>query len=895
MTMKKAIIFFVATLGLCFANAQDRIYVHQTQGNVEAYAVKQVDSLNFEQSQNHFAIIAPTDTLRVGERITMTTTPTEGYLSTYWYPEDADIVTSQSTSWLEALITAKNIGFTHIYATADGNIASAPMQVIGRATSTGNTEIYWNLLTYDAQSGTNIPFTAEYDSKEDIEHTEIWYDVNEVEIRHAECPIVNFQYADTINTQHQQSAKAKDFAHNQSLYSEAVGAYSLADNFPVHLPDSLLSSTFVNDFTSDEAVNKYAGTDFPKKFKDKLQSRMDYADYVLIFRRLGLMDYSICTNNQDTMPYLDWITDSTYNANTATWEKHFKQNDTIWSKTNVDTIGMKIDSYEKLINLGGRPPKYDTIIVYDTTYIIKPWIDEIVYVYPQIMERVNQTWNDSVSFLDLIASYNGYSFTYDKHYLLNTEFHVCGKDNRLLKQSDMKTVSVQHNGDIVRISPVATPIVHMPVQLNVEVSPYYQSKALTYECIFPRGTKNANDEILSSMTMTNILAEFPKTLVFSHVGSQAIQIYVYDNGKYLDDYTINLHVGYQKEVPTLYYAEVNGYLKAIKLTNGDQPEDMNIFPYDLGIRSGDHPFNILYHNDKLYVLDAGAQWYYINDAEGNLGDGKISVVAKDGSTVETMLSNVGGPAFQDPFFGYIENDYLYYSDRNVGIIRLPLSTRNAIYSANEYPYYVQQNTLGYYNNGWAYGSIGGTFSKINGVWHWAKYYNGYGIFRFKDSDIFSNAIIGGAPQPEDGIALEGSAFMPKSFVYAAKSNKICFTLLGSGNEGFYVCTLDELNAITKSSDLAQYKKSFQGYSFIPDMTGKNASMEGQISELAGICQMAYDEVNDCVYFAYRNHGYTAGPDSGIYRYDVNRDQVTCLIRGVLAYGLTINNQPSKLF
>lgn len=894
--MKKAIILFVAIIGLCFANAQDRIYVHKTQGNVEAYAVKQVDSLNFEKSNHHFAIIAPTDTLRVGERITMTTTPTEGYLSTYWYPEDADIVTSQSTSWLEALITAKNIGFTHIYAAAEGHIASTPMQVIGRATSTGNTEIYWNLLTYDAQSGTNIPFTAEYDSKEDIEHTEIWYDVNEVEIRYAECPYFNFKYADTINTQHQKSAKAKDFAHNQSLYSEAVGAYSLADNFPVHLPDSLLSSIFVNDFTSAEAVNKYAGDDFPKKFKEKLQSTMDYADYRYIFLRLGLMDYSICANNRDTMPYLDWMIDSTYNANSNSWEWHIKQYDSIFSTTNIDIYYTYDTIWDVKYNRGTGT--YDTLgikeIIEYATHV--PAFDHMEYVYPQIMERVNQTWNDSVSFLDLIASYNGYSFTYDKHYQLNTDFHVCGKDNRLLKQSDVKTVSIQHNGDIVRISPVATPIVHTPVQLNVEVSPYYQSKALTYECIFPRGTKNANDEILSSMTTTNILADFPKTLVFSHVGSQAIQIYVYDNGKYLDDYTINLHVGYQKEVPTLYYAEVNGYLKAIKLTNGDHPAGMNILPYDLGIRSGDHPFNILYHNDKLYVLDAGARWYYQGENEQAYGgDGKISVVAKDGSTVETMLSNVGGPAFQDPFFGYIEDDYLYYSDRNTGIIRLPLSTRNAIYSANEYPYYVQQNTLGYYNNGWSYGAIGGTFSKINGVWHWAKYYNGYGIFRFKDSDILSNAITGGAPQPEDGIALEGSTFMPKSFVYAAKSNKICFTLLGSGNEGFYVCTLDELNAITKSSDLAKYKKSFNWQSFIPDRTGINASMEGIASELAGICQMAYDEVNDCVYFAYRNHGNTAGPDSGIYCYDVIRDQVTCLIEGVLAYGLTINNQPSKLF
>ena len=67
---------------------------------------------------------------------------------------------------------------------------------------------------------------------------------------------------------------------------------------------------------------------------------------------------------------------------------------------------------------------------------------------------------------------------------------------------------------------------------------------------------------------------------------------------------------------------------------------MQIVPFDFGVRT-QHAFNLLFKDESLYVLDAGKQFYYVNDVQSNLGDGKISVIAKNGSKVETMISNVG--------------------------------------------------------------------------------------------------------------------------------------------------------------------------------------------------------------------------------------------------------------
>ena len=436
------------------------------------------------------------------------------------------------------------------------------------------------------------------------------------------------------------------------------------------------------------------------------------------------------------------------------------------------------------------------------------------------------------------------------------------------------------------------------VTFDVEL-PNPKNKPATFAWTFPTDTKNAEDADYATFTGKDI-NDLPAPVKFSHVGSQTVTLNVTLGDEELESTLLNVQVAYDKEVPTLYYAVQGGRIMAHKLTGGTHPADMNIASYDLGVASGQHPFTLLFKDSLLYVLDAGKQFYYVNDVNGVLGDGKISVVAKDGSKVQTMITNAGQAAFDDPFYGCIDGDFLYYANRNTGMVKMPLTDRDKVYSLSEYPWYVQQATLGYYNNGWGYGTIGGVFGKINGVWHWTRFYNGNGIYRFVDSDILPAAVAKGddTNKPKAGIMLEGMA--PKSFVYTAKSAtpKMCVHVMDAGYNGLYVCTYEELEAVgTSKNALKPYAVTYNGQMFESNRTGNLPAVEGHGDECVGICQMAYDEINDCVYFGYRNNSVASAnfPPTGIYCYNVATGEVTCLVEGVSVYGLAVNNNPAKLF
>ena len=454
------------------------------------------------------------------------------------------------------------------------------------------------------------------------------------------------------------------------------------------------------------------------------------------------------------------------------------------------------------------------------------------------------------------------------------------------------------------------------VDFNVEL-PNPQNKPATFVWTFPVGTKDANGNEVLTYESTSP-ADVPVGLQFSHVGSQQVKLAATLGGLKLEDATLNVQVGYNKEVPTLYYAVQGGRIMAYKLTDADKPADMIINPFDLGVASGQHPFTLLFHDTLLYVLDAGKQFYYVNDENGVLGDGKISVISKDGSKVQTMISNAGQAAFDDPFYGCILDDgNLYYANRNTGIIKVSLKDRDKMYSATEFPYYIEHNKLGYYNNGWSYGAIGGSIAKINGTWYWAKFYNGNGIYRFKDKDRLPDAIQQGdaSNKPNSGILLEGT--QSKSFVYASKSDVLCLHIMDVGYNGLYAATIKEIEAVGGDKvALLDYeikysgthvidgeKKILKDLSFCSNTTGNLAAVEGTGSESVGICQLAYDQNSNCVYFAYRNNskdnkdkdGGEKYPPTGIYCYNVATRTTTCLLEGVSAYGIVVNNAKSKLF
>jgi len=439
------------------------------------------------------------------------------------------------------------------------------------------------------------------------------------------------------------------------------------------------------------------------------------------------------------------------------------------------------------------------------------------------------------------------------------------------------------------------------VTFDIEL-PNPKNKPATFTWILPMDTKNASDESVDSIVFetsfvgADTIIPVPKDLKLWHVGSQQVQLEVKLGDEYLDPTSLNVQVAYNNPVPTLYYAVVGGSIMAHKLTGADVDSTMIINSYNLGVASGQHPFNILFHDTLLYVLDAGKQFYYVNDVNGVLGDGKISVLSKDGSKVQTMITNAGQAAFDDPFYGFIDGDFLYYANRNTGIMKVPLKDRDKVYNTTDYPYYVRHNHLQYYGPKLAYGAVSRNFAKIDGVWHWSTCHTSTATFCFTDEDILKEPVTQGDKDklPEEGVILEGLKI--GSFYYSKKHDKVVFCAMGTTANCVAVCTYAEWKEFLSQGEVAKKSIKFEEKDFASDLSGTLYSKEGTGVECVGITQIAYDEVNECVYFAYRNPKKAENnPVSGIYCYNLVSGEVTQLIANVEAYGLSVNNTPSKLF
>ena len=182
------------------------------------------------------------------------------------------------------------------------------------------------------------------------------------------------------------------------------------------------------------------------------------------------------------------------------------------------------------------------------------------------------------------------------------------------------------------------------------------------------------------------------------------------------------------------------------------------------------------------------------------------------------------------------------------------------------------------------------FGKINGVWYWCKTYNGNGIFRFLESDIFTSTIPVGTPIPSSGVALEG--MNPKSFVWDAKNQVIYFTIYDTGYEGLYRCSLAQLAAIKRQTDLAPYKLKLSNGKTVTPITEAGKG-EGSTGEFIGICQLALDENDGSVYFGLRSADATV--KSGLMRYNPASGFIEHVIEGVEVYGVAVNKTKTKLF
>ena len=311
-------------------------------------------------------------------------------------------------------------------------------------------ETYWTVESSMVKAGESMGFTGQYYSTvAKIDHSEVWYELFEKEDKLVTASLIKaFTYSYTSNTTNQKRMlqTIQSYAHSEDLWSDSLRAYVINDRFPVSNTLSPISWVQPKDLDGfDKNLHAYFGENFATEFKAGVTAKMNpsedernYAAYMNVLQGLSHLTDTITTPNGDQMPYVQWMTDSTFNANTNAWVKGFKVNDTIWSKTLFDTVGMDV---KLKFTTSGRPPKQDTTWYYDTTYLTKPQMEKVNYVWPQIKNDIDSVWKNHITFYDLILGADGYSIEYQRSYYINAELRIYDEKGTYSK-TDSKEIGI---------------------------------------------------------------------------------------------------------------------------------------------------------------------------------------------------------------------------------------------------------------------------------------------------------------------------------------------------------------------------------------------------------------------------------------------------------------------
>jgi hypothetical protein len=305
-------------------------------------------------------------------------------------------------------------------------------------------ENYWTIESAAVKAGESMSFVGQYYStKAEIDHSEVWYDLHMKEDKLVSCALIKsftHSYTSSILEQQRVLQTIQSYPHSQDLWEDSLRAYVLRASFPVSGTLAPVAWTNPKDTVGfAKNLNAYFGETFAADFKAAVSEKintnpLNYAAYMEVLKGLSLLDTAT----------LNWMTDSTFDKNSNAWKKHFKQNDSIWSATLLDTIGTRIFDtmrIDKWRDPETRKWVYDTVYYTDTMYYTKPHLDSVKYVYPDIEKRVTALWNDSVEFIDLILGSDGYAIEFNRSFLINAEMRVYDV-NGTYSRTDAKEISI---------------------------------------------------------------------------------------------------------------------------------------------------------------------------------------------------------------------------------------------------------------------------------------------------------------------------------------------------------------------------------------------------------------------------------------------------------------------
>ena len=180
-------------------------------------------------------------------------------------------------------------------------------------------EAYWEVGSAVVSAGGNMDFSAQYYSSADkIDHSEVWYDVEETLDKIVTCPwTATFTYTLSSNTTQQKrvSQLIQEYAHTEDLWSDSLHAYLLEGTFPVS--GTLAPFEWKQPIQFDSAkMVQYFGDTYMQEFKDAVHQKMKYADYRKMYVGMGKLD--------DFMQFTDSTEDK--NQGEGVYVYHFPKN-----------------------------------------------------------------------------------------------------------------------------------------------------------------------------------------------------------------------------------------------------------------------------------------------------------------------------------------------------------------------------------------------------------------------------------------------------------------------------------------------------------------------------------------------------------------------------------------
>lgn len=180
-------------------------------------------------------------------------------------------------------------------------------------------EAYWEVGSAVVTAGSNMDFIAQYySSVSQIDHSEVWYDVEETVDKTVTCPwTVTFTYTLTSNITEQKrvSQLIKEYKHAESMWSDSLHAYVLSDVFPVSGTLAAFDWKQPAQFDSAKMV-QYFGDTYMADFKEAVHKKMQFADYRKMYIGMGKLE--------DFKQYTDSTEDK--NQGEGVYVYHFPKN-----------------------------------------------------------------------------------------------------------------------------------------------------------------------------------------------------------------------------------------------------------------------------------------------------------------------------------------------------------------------------------------------------------------------------------------------------------------------------------------------------------------------------------------------------------------------------------------